>query len=260
MNNPLYQQSKIYKIWSPQTDKVYIGSTCTTLPKRLYGHRQHYKQWKKGNHGYVSSYDILECPDHDIELIEEYPCKNKMELHRREGEHIRETECVNKCIPGRTRDEWSVDNAEHVKEQQKKYRENNAEREKERKKIYRKENAEKVKQAHRKYRENNPEHVKKNHKKYRENNPEKVKQAHRKYRENNAEKEKVRHKKYRENNLEKVRQREKQYKKDNDEKLNQKNACECGGKYTNKNKLQHSKTKRHRRHEAAIALTGNNDS
>ena len=38
-----YAQGKIYAIRSPSTDKIYIGSTCDTLAKRLYGHRVHYK-------------------------------------------------------------------------------------------------------------------------------------------------------------------------------------------------------------------------
>jgi hypothetical protein len=32
-----------------------------------------------------------------IELIEEYPCKNKMQLNKREGYYIRNNDCVNKC-------------------------------------------------------------------------------------------------------------------------------------------------------------------
>jgi hypothetical protein len=37
-----------------------------------------------------------------IELIEEFPCENKMELNKREGHYIRTLDCVNKVIPGRT--------------------------------------------------------------------------------------------------------------------------------------------------------------
>jgi hypothetical protein len=51
-----------------------------------------------------------------IELIEEYPCDNKIQLNKKEGEHIRNNTCLNRCIPGRTK-----------KEREKKYRENNKE-------------------------------------------------------------------------------------------------------------------------------------
>jgi len=40
---PNYQNSKIYKVWSPQTDEVYIGSTTQPLSKRMVQHRTDYK-------------------------------------------------------------------------------------------------------------------------------------------------------------------------------------------------------------------------
>jgi hypothetical protein len=47
-----------------------------------------------------------------IELIEEFPCENKMELNKREGHYIRTLECVNKLVAGRTKKEWREDNKE----------------------------------------------------------------------------------------------------------------------------------------------------
>ena len=35
-----------------------------------------------------------------IELIENFPCNNREELHAREGYHIQQTECINKATPG----------------------------------------------------------------------------------------------------------------------------------------------------------------
>jgi hypothetical protein len=35
-----------------------------------------------------------------------------MELERREGEHIRNNNCINKMVSGRTQKEWREDNKE----------------------------------------------------------------------------------------------------------------------------------------------------
>lgn len=105
---PDYQNGKIYQIWSPNTDKVYIGSTTQPLHKRLYEHT-------KGLTGkkYVYSRKVLECGDARIELIEEYPCAKKSELDRREGQVMRGYDNrVNKCIAGRTGAEYRADNRE----------------------------------------------------------------------------------------------------------------------------------------------------
>jgi len=118
-----YKNGKIYAIRSNQTDDVYIGSTCTPLHKRLYGHRSQYKRWKNGtNKNYMTSYKILEYDDSFIELLEEYPCENKIQLNKKEGEVIRNTpNCVNRFIAGRTKKEWEEDN----KDKMSKYREEN---------------------------------------------------------------------------------------------------------------------------------------
>tara|TARA_R110001632_G_C11102057_1_gene391243 strand:+ start:115 stop:519 length:405 start_codon:yes stop_codon:yes gene_type:complete len=82
-----YLQSKIYKIISLNTDLIYIGSTTTTLTKRLYEHKSHKKN---------SSMDIINYGDYKIILIEKYPCKDKDELRMREQYHIDINYCVNK--------------------------------------------------------------------------------------------------------------------------------------------------------------------
>jgi len=106
-----YHNGKIYAIRSHQTPDVYIGATCTTLTKRLSEHKSHYKK----NNKYYTSFEILKYPDYYIELVEEVKCENKMELTRREGQIIRETEnCVNKVIAGRTNREWREDNKEEL--------------------------------------------------------------------------------------------------------------------------------------------------
>jgi hypothetical protein len=111
-----YQNGRIYKIVSNQTDKVYIGSTCSPLYKRLYAHRKHYKVYLSGKTNYITSFDIIKFEDNDIQLIENYPCKSKEELHAREGFHIRQSNCVNKCIAGRSVHTYYFDNIDKIKQ------------------------------------------------------------------------------------------------------------------------------------------------
>ena len=57
-----------------------------------------------------------------IELIEEYPCENKIQLQKREGFHIQNTHCVNKRVEGQdlTRQEYDaqywLNNKERISE------------------------------------------------------------------------------------------------------------------------------------------------
>jgi hypothetical protein len=123
MNDIRYQRGKVYTIRSHKTDLVYVGSTIEPhLSNRLSGHRRAYKAYKNSGKKYCTVYDILEI-DEDcyIELHENYSCNNKYELHRREGEVIREINCCNKCKPGRTLKEWREDNKEKIKEYMKEY-------------------------------------------------------------------------------------------------------------------------------------------
>ena len=96
---PNYQNGKIYCIRSFKTDNVYIGSTTQKLCERIGKHRTGYKMWKKGKCCFMNAYQILEHGDEYIELVEEYPCKNKMELCKREYEVMRNTEnCISKIL------------------------------------------------------------------------------------------------------------------------------------------------------------------
>ena len=102
-----YQTGKIYKLVSYQTDKCYIGSTCNPLYKRFFQHKHNCKLYKESKYSYVSSFELIDYDDCEIVLIENYPCNDKNELHKRERYHIENTEhCVNKVIPTRTNKEY----------------------------------------------------------------------------------------------------------------------------------------------------------
>jgi hypothetical protein len=57
-----------------------------------------------------------------------FPCENKEQLNKREGEIIREIGTVNEYIAGRTLKEYYEDNKEKRKESRKKHRETNKEK------------------------------------------------------------------------------------------------------------------------------------
>jgi hypothetical protein len=162
-----YQKGKIYKLWSPSKNLVYYGSTTQTISQRLSRHLKCYENYEKTNH-YYSSFIILECEDYKIELVEEYPCNNKTELEKQEGEYIKNNKCVNTRIEGRTDKEYRQDNKEQIKKQnailynkkrdivlkqQKIYYENNKEKKLEKNKIWFENNKEKVIEYRTKYNE-----------------------------------------------------------------------------------------------------------
>lgn len=123
-----YQLTKIYKIESNLGDKIYVGSTAKQyLSQRMQQHKSTYKQWKAGkNTSKITSYELFDeyGPENcKIVLIEEYPCTCKDAKNAREGYFIKELNCVNKNIAGRTMKEYqqSEQGKEKIKKAKKKY-------------------------------------------------------------------------------------------------------------------------------------------
>lgn len=86
-----YDLGKIYKIVCNITGEIYIGSTIQTLALRLATHK-HYNNT-------CTSKQIIERGDYSIELIENYPCNNRDELHARERYYIDTLTCINNNKP-----------------------------------------------------------------------------------------------------------------------------------------------------------------
>ena len=160
-----YENGKIYSIRSPNTDKIYIGSTCQPLSKRFHQHKMGWSLKKRR----TSAWIILDAQDAYIELVEDFPCKSREELLRRKGELIREnkTFAVNEIVAGRTKKEYLEDNMEHMKAMWKKYRD-------EHKEQYR----ERYKEREKEYREKNAEHLRQNTREWYQKNKERVKERH----------------------------------------------------------------------------------
>jgi len=125
MSNNKYEKAKVYKIWSTQGNKIYVGSTCKDyLSQRMTSHRESYRQWKRTSQKFVTSYLMFDEYGLDncfIELLESKSCRCKDELKQLEGKYIRELICVNKVIPDRQRPEYRKDTKESAKEYNKQY-------------------------------------------------------------------------------------------------------------------------------------------
>jgi hypothetical protein len=130
---PDYQQGKIYKLISPHTDNIYIGSTTKQyLSQRLTSHKSYYNFFKKGKiNRRVSSFVLLDLGDVEIILLESYPCNSKDELEARERYWIEQNKnlIINKNIPTQTVKERNnrnyAINHENLKERSRIYRQQN---------------------------------------------------------------------------------------------------------------------------------------
>ena len=85
---PDFTKGKIYKITNDFNNDIYIGSTCNILTKRFSHHKAVISTEQQR-----PLYKLMAGIGFErfrIELIENYPCKDKYELRQREGHYIRE--------------------------------------------------------------------------------------------------------------------------------------------------------------------------
>jgi len=152
-----YNNGKIYKLVSNETDKIYVGSTCKErLCQRLAKHKANYKDWiKDNNNGYISSYELFKLGNVEIVLLESINCNTKDELLKKEREYIDKYKdiLVNKQRPIITKEEekerdkkYYEDNKEIILEVNKKYREEHKEQKQKQDKEYYEKNKEKRKE------------------------------------------------------------------------------------------------------------------
>ena len=105
MNIDRYKGGKIYKIVNDVDDEIYVGSTCLSLAKRFYNHKQ--KAKTRLEQRVYKHLNAIGWENVRIILIEEFPCQSKMELEKRERHFIEElAPSLNKCIPCRTQQEY----------------------------------------------------------------------------------------------------------------------------------------------------------
>jgi hypothetical protein len=152
-----YAKGKIYKIESSLGNKIYIGSTTKALlAMRMANHRMDYKYWKNEGRCFTSSFLLFDEYGVDtckIVLLEACPCETSDQLKAREAHYIKTLECVNKCIPFRTPEEFRLLNTEKRKEY---YQENKVELNA-KAKVYRDKNKDEINAKKREEYKNNEE-------------------------------------------------------------------------------------------------------
>lgn len=110
-----HQKSLIYKITSPSTNDIYIGSTINLLCLRKTLHKYHYKLYLENRFNYIKAFDIIKYFDWKIEIIEYYPVNSIKKLHQREGWFIKNTpNCINNRVAGRTNKEYQLENRQLI--------------------------------------------------------------------------------------------------------------------------------------------------
>ena len=158
-----YHNGKIYKIVDNAYTKQYIGSTTESLSRRMSKHRHQYKLYQEGKKQKMNSADIFDefgVENCKIELIEYCKCETKEELLKREGEHIKNCECVNRFIAGRTPAQFYQDNKERKCAESNAYYHAHKTEIAEKAKIYREKTKEQKRETDRLYREKNREQIK----------------------------------------------------------------------------------------------------
>lgn len=169
-----YNTGKIYRIYNPHVEfsLEYIGSTASPLlSTRMAIHRATYRAGKGKCCNSSKLFDKYGVENCIIELIENYPCKDKHELNRREGHFIQERHwCVNRYVAGRTGKESSA--------------------------AYRKNNKEKVTEAAQQKYQATRESKLAAQKKYYENHREEVLAYHAEYNNTNRDKNNARQRAY----------------------------------------------------------------
>lgn len=153
-----YKEGKIYKLTSEHTEKIYIGSTTQKyLSSRLSTHKGQYTRCEnKTNSKY-----LFELGDVKIELLECFPCNSKDELHARERHwiNLNRQQSINIRLPGRTKEQYLIDERENINTRKKQYREENANAISDKGKRYYQENSEKIKERQNAYRKANLEKI-----------------------------------------------------------------------------------------------------
>ena len=170
---PNYQDGQIYTIRCRSDNTlIYVGSTTMTLARRIAYHRGRGKIDKTKFYNCVNN----NWDDWYIELYEVFPCENKQELCKREGEIIREIGTLNSKISGITQAESDKLSREKHKEQRK-----------EAAKIYVEEHKEEIKLARKKYHENHREERLEASRIYQQTHREELLEKKKKYREEHKE-------------------------------------------------------------------------
>ena len=88
MNTNRYENSKVYKLITTVDDTFYIGSTCSSLSKRLNGHKKNAKKEKNKDTRVYEHLNKIGFENVKIILINEFVLENGEQLRREENNYI----------------------------------------------------------------------------------------------------------------------------------------------------------------------------
>jgi hypothetical protein len=162
MSDLAYQKGKIYKIVDIGYNRCYFGSTIQELSSMMAGHRRDYKRFHDGTYYRLVSFDIFDeygLDNSKIELVESFPCNSKSELEARLGFYIKNNECINKQIAGRSKKQYQIDNKEQIAIKRKERRQQNKELVSTYNKTYREAHKEAIALKHKEYFQANKEAI-----------------------------------------------------------------------------------------------------
>ena len=161
----------IYKLTSPQTEKVYIGSTLKPLYFRLYQHKQSYNRFENGKGNYIGSFEVIKFDDCIIEELESFEnlTRKGLSIFERKWYDTYKANGVQLCnvnIPMRTKADWMRENKEFLDTWNKEYRVKNKDKLNKFANEYYHNNKDKVIESQRKYYNQNKERISQYYKDY----------------------------------------------------------------------------------------------
>jgi hypothetical protein len=265
MEDAKYKNGKIYRLIC-EDGHYYIGSTINQLNYRLSNHKasSKHKKSKIYNHINQIGWDKVK-----MELVEEYPCKNKQELNAKETEYICDLKDDELCLnvirsfvaPEQRKKEmkeYYLENKDKIIEQHREYLSDPKVKEQANtyQAAYREKNAEKRRVYTKKYTEEHQEEVKAARKEYYEENKEKLIEQQKEYAKNNKEHIKERKRLWNQKKkeelaptleVERAEKKKLRAKKSEEQKALRETPveCECGGSYQPYRKSRHEEGKKH---------------
>jgi hypothetical protein len=175
-----YKNGKIYVIKNHINDMVYVGSTTQPLYKRFSLHKRSVNSIRCRAKKISIAMRDIGIEHFYIELLEEYPCDNIEQLHKREGYWIRELNSYsngyNAQVQGRNRQEYYQEHKERHAELVKNWYERNKNKVDDYHRKWYQENKGKILERQMQYYQDNKHDILQREKKYRDTNREKIRE------------------------------------------------------------------------------------
>jgi len=262
-----------YRIWVETENGVlsYYGRT-KDIEKRERRHVTRHAAWVKAGrprvcdvHANTSSVFVLDHEGWRMDVVETREC-TKDEARDIEGKWIRENECVNMRIAGRTKAQWTEENKEHVAEYKHGWYEKNKDRILQECKERHEKNKEEHNARSREYYHNNRDRMMVANKENYEKNKDEILKKQREYHQKNKERINERNRLYarQPHVVERVKEYGKKYREENKEKISakekEKGKCRlCGSIVTKKRMMRHQKTTKCIEARSSYASTSSDD-